>query len=794
MRLIRLFLLVFAFCVKAGSLSAQGRGFVEINGGGYVTSVLSCPVEKDLFYAKTDVGGVFRWQAASNTWKPLFGWVANDQTSYLGVEALAIDPQAPNKLYALVGTSYWNGGKSAILRSQDYGETYSITEVTSLFKANGNGSDRQKGESLAVDPNDGRILYCGSRYSNGLFKSTDSGVTWSAVSSFGAVANIDASISFVAFDPNSGEPGKASQTIYVGVFRTGNNLYVSHDGGTTWEVMAGSYSGGKPNRCWVYSDIFQTNLYITYGWVEGGDGAVMRYNTLYNQWYNITPSVGKTYSGICVDRDDPSKIVVSTYNQWNNRQEWGWADFIYYSEDGGATWKERASQSVATMDNNGVPWLRAAIHWIGCVTFDPYNPARVFAVSGNGIFHTDNIASTSGVKWKFMAEGLEEIVMLDGVSILGGPLITSVGDQGGFVHTNVDEAPSLKISQSTGFGYSTLVSGRIVRADDAGLLLSLDNGLTWTRLGANPKGLFKGTVGMSADGNVILWRVSEEGSHYCYRTTDFGKTWTEVPSGARDFIPMADPVNKDKFYSYDTSNGFMYVSEDGGATFRRKGAAGAGGNRRIAVAPGLEGHIWIGKGNNGITYTTDSGVTFKAIPVANCSAISIGKAYPGASYPTIFIYGKPSGSDVIGIYRSMDMGATWKRVDNDQRQYGHLANAGMIVADQNVPGRVYRSTAGIGIPYFDAEGLSSGIGSELSGSNTPICYPNPFSSSFTLELAGDVEVVEIYSITGSKVFEKQVGNIGLESLQLGQDLAPGVYLLRLRGKSASKVIKIRKLV
>jgi hypothetical protein len=62
------------------SIKAQQFGYVEIGGGGYVTSVIGCAAEPNLFYAKTDVGGAFRWQENSQTWKPLFAWVANNQT------------------------------------------------------------------------------------------------------------------------------------------------------------------------------------------------------------------------------------------------------------------------------------------------------------------------------------------------------------------------------------------------------------------------------------------------------------------------------------------------------------------------------------------------------------------------------------------------------------------------------------------------------------------------------------------------------------------------------------------
>src|ERR1019366_244543 len=88
-------------------------------------------------------------------------------------------PSDPNRLYLAAGT--YSRNPAAILRSDDQGKTFEVTEVP--FRMGGNEDGRSNGERLAVDPNDGKILFFGSR-SAGLWKSTDRGVTWNAVASF----------------------------------------------------------------------------------------------------------------------------------------------------------------------------------------------------------------------------------------------------------------------------------------------------------------------------------------------------------------------------------------------------------------------------------------------------------------------------------------------------------------------------------------------------------------------------------------------------------------------------------
>jgi len=69
MKFISVTLIFLIFNLFPNLLKAQSFGYVEIGGGGYVTSVIGCPTEPNLFYAKTDVGGMFRWQESTQSWK-----------------------------------------------------------------------------------------------------------------------------------------------------------------------------------------------------------------------------------------------------------------------------------------------------------------------------------------------------------------------------------------------------------------------------------------------------------------------------------------------------------------------------------------------------------------------------------------------------------------------------------------------------------------------------------------------------------------------------------------------------
>ena len=107
-----------------------------------------------------------------------------EDLNLMGVESIAVDPSDANKVYLACGTyTAPEVPDGAILRSSDQGRTFKRSNVP--IKFGGNEAGRGNGERMAVDPNDGRILFLGTRKS-GLWKSADGAVTWTKVESFPA--------------------------------------------------------------------------------------------------------------------------------------------------------------------------------------------------------------------------------------------------------------------------------------------------------------------------------------------------------------------------------------------------------------------------------------------------------------------------------------------------------------------------------------------------------------------------------------------------------------------------------
>jgi hypothetical protein len=489
---------------------------------------------------------------------------------------------------------------------------------------------------------------------------------------------------------------------------TGDNFYVSEDGGETWFTVDGRPTDLMPQRAVMASDGM---LYITYGNGAGPHGhwavpepfergAIWRLDTSTNTWTNITPpGYTRPFGGISVDLNDPKRIVASTINTWLNQGGSAWGDRFFISENGGDTWRDLGT---LTRDPNGIPWIQGhAIHWTGSIEFDPFNTSRVFVTSGNGIFITEDI-DASFTTWKFTVRGLEETVPLNLISIPEGPIISAIGDYDGFVHHDVTEYSQIhepQMGTTNGLAFAAQQPNLVVRSGSR-LYRSQNTGESWTVINRPNTSLTQGKLALSADGSVLLW--SPENSSETYRTIDWGQNWTTATGVTDNNVrPVADPVNPDVFYIYNPgSGGRILISTDGGESFEQAGTPGGGGSRIIRTVSGREGDIWVARLSNGLWRSVDSGSTFQVINGVDAArAVGFGKEAPEADYPAIYIWGTVDG--VTGIFRSIDEGEIWKHINDDDHQYGGPGNAQIVMGDANIFGRVYMTTVGRGIVYGD---------------------------------------------------------------------------------------------
>ncbi|EKX60074.1 xyloglucanase [Streptomyces ipomoeae] len=725
----------------------------RIDGGGFVPGIVFNRKEKNLAYARTDIGGAYRWVESSKTWTPLLDSVGWDDWGHTGVVSLASDSVDPNKVYVAAGTytNSWDPGNGAILRSSDRGASWQKTNLP--FKLGGNMPGRGMGERLVVDPNKNSVLYLGAPSGKGLWRSTDSGVTWSQVTNFPNVGNYvqdpsdtsgyasdNQGIVWVTFDESTGTSGNATKTIYVGVADKDNAVYRSTDAGATWSRLAGQPTGYLAHKGVL--DATNGYLYLSYsdkgGPYDGGKGQLWRYATATGAWTNISPvAEADTYygfSGLTVDRQKPGTVMATAYSSW-------WPDTqIFRSTDSGATWTRAWDYTSYpnrsnryTMDVSSSPWLTwganpsppeqtPKLGWMTeALEIDPFNSNRMMYGTGATIYGTENLGNwDSGGQFTIrpMVQGLEETAVNDLASPpSGAPLLSALGDIGGFRHTDLTKVPSMMFTQpnfttTTSLDFAETSPNTVVRVGnlDSGphIAFSTDNGANWFA-GTDPSGVSGGgTVAAASDGSRFVWSPAGTGVQY---TTGFGNAWqasSGIPAGA---IVESDRVDPRTFYGF--KSGKFYVSTDGGATFTASSASGlpSGDSVRFKALPGTKGDIWLAGGATdgayGLWHSTDGGASFtKLSNVAQADTIGFGKAATGASYQTLYTSAKIGG--VRGIFRSTDKGATWTRINDDAHQWGWTGGA--ITGDPRIYGRVYIATNGRGVIYGDTSDTGGGGG------------------------------------------------------------------------------------
>jgi hypothetical protein len=720
------------------------RNVVINGGGGFVPGIVFNTTEPNLIYARTDIGGAYRWDESAQRWIPLLDWIGFDDWNLIGVDSLATDPIDPNRLYIAAGTytNEWTNQNGAILRSTDRGNTFQRTNLP--FKVGGNMPGRSMGERLAIDPNQNSILYLGARSGNGLWRSTNFGASWSRVTSFPVAGTYveDPSNSYtgdiigvvwVTFDRRTATPGNTTQTIYVGVADTGNSIYRSTNGGATWSAVPGQPTGFLPHHGVLASNGM---LYISYsdgaGPYDGEKGDVWRFDTATGAWTQISPVPSSSsdnyfgYGGLTVDAQNPNVIMVAALNSW-------WPDTILFrSVNGGATWTRiwdwtsfplrsfRYLQNITAAPwltfnaNPQLPEITPKLGWmVGDLEIDPFNSNRMMYGTGATIYGSDDLTvwdTGAQIHISVKANGLEETAVLDLISPpSGAPLLSGLGDICGFRHNSLTAVPAAMMGSptfvsTTSLDYAELSPTFIVRVGNANAGtnrsgFSFDGGTSWFQGSTEPGGVNGGgTVAAAANASRVVWSPSGAAVHV---STNNGSSWTQsagIPSGAR---VGSDRVNPMKFYG--VANGTFYVSVNGGANFTAA-ATGLPSNSKFKAVPGREGDIWLAGAEGGLWRSTNSGASFTRVTnVEEADTIGFGASAPGQSYMALYSSAQVNG--VRGIFRSTDTGATWVRINDDQHQYGSTNAA--ITGDPRVFGRVYISTNGRGIIYGEPSGVAN---------------------------------------------------------------------------------------
>lgn len=566
-----------------------------IPGGGYVTGLIYHKKQPGILYARTDIGGTYRFDREDKIWHSLINHVTSENLAETYPIALALDDAHPEWLYIVSGV---NGVPNGVLSiSEDYGRTFTYKKMPMMV--HGNLSGRGTGYRLVVDQNDNHVLYFASQRA-GLWKTSDRGDTWQRL----PLEEDYATCVWVSDDSKTIVVGTAGYTTRVDDSLRGHSLYVSYDAGKCFEklmmpenviVEDSKMNGLVASRYdydgkYLYMTLNMTgrwNYIVDMGYsCDTGDmigGKVIRYCFEAGRivgYDDITPDMDGVHTtgylnygfgGICSCPSKPGLVACSTLCR-----EKEYPEAIYISEDYGNTWKI----SLCGLAEGGI-YFRSSymlprynggeslLHWQSDVKIDPFNPNELWFNSGTGVFTTDALL-TDNPAYHDYCDGIEETVHLNVYGPLDGEvqLVDIVGDLGGFAFRDLDKPCANSFDDAEGNRYITCINADLSDVDcclaiitargnwkgktKGGLIRTEDGFKTYQRIAMpfdiggkvadqlrrieNPN-TNPGWVAMSPDGENIIWSIADNIDlpiDLVIVSQDGGKTFTQVKVYDRD--------------------------------------------------------------------------------------------------------------------------------------------------------------------------------------------------------------------------------------------------------------------
>lgn len=614
-----------------------GRSWGNISDGyfgGSIGAVEVAKSDKNIIYVgggeKTLRGnvssgyGIWKTEDAGKTWQS--AGLKNSRH----VPRIRIHPTDANVVYAAVlGNIYKPTKDRGVYKSTDGGKTWRKT----LFVNEQSGA-----VDLIMDPNNPRVLYASTwraqrtPYSlssggdgSALWKSTDSGETWTEISKHKGFPTDTLGIIGVTVSP------KNSNRVWAIVEnKEKGGLYRSDDGGETWSQVNSERK--LRQRAWYY-----TRLYAD---TEDADVVYVL-----NVRYHKSSDGGKTFSTFNAPHGDHHDLWIAPED--SKRMIIGDDGGAQVSYDGGETWSTYYNQPTAqfyrvTTDNafpyriyaaqqdnstirvkhrsdggsiSEADWESTAGGESAHIAVDPTDNDIVYGGSYGGFLTRQNhkTGTTRGINvWPdnpmgYGAEGMKYRFQWNFPIIFSKHNPKKLYTFSNHVHVTENEGQSWTLlsddltrndptklvssggpitQDNTGVEYygtifaaneSPLKEGLLWVGSDDGLLhVSKDGGTTWDNVtptimpewsminSIEPSAFEEGTCYVAA----TRYKLGDF-TPYLYKTTDYGQTWTMITDGITNEhftrVVREDPKRKGLLYA-GTETG-MYISFNDGATW-----------------------------------------------------------------------------------------------------------------------------------------------------------------------------------------------------------------------------------
>lgn len=616
----------------AGAVWAPMGPFGVSTGGGAgrLNFLRFDPTNSNTMYVGAPDGGLWKSTNSGASWS-----TNTDQLTVIGCSDIAIDPTNTQIMYLATGDgdagdSYSTG----ILKSIDGGLTWSPTGLT-WTASQGNLISK-----ILINPSTPTTLLAAT--SLGIYRTTNSGTTWTLVQSTNRFYDIE----FKPSDPNT-------------VYASGTVIYKSTNNGVNWtQVTSGVPSTGVERMSLAVSVANSAFVYILAG--QSSDQGLLGIYKSTDSGTTFTLTKGPTAPNllgwnsnggdaggqafydlaIAVSPTDANLVLVGGVNIWK-------------STNGGTSWTLNAQWT-----GSGAPYVHSDHHDI---VFLPGSGTTYFSACDGGLFKTVN----NGTAWTDISSNLTiaQQYRLSQSATTEGLIIAGHQDNG------INKLSATAWSQIKGGDgmdcfidrtNNSIMYGAYVYGDYA---RSTNGGSTWSTINT---GIPNGQG--SADW-LSVWHQDPTttttlyagGRAALYKTTNSGTSWSAVgtPSGTGNIIEFAiAPSNNQIIYSVKSNA--ISKSINGGTAWTNITGSIPTSNyfTNIAVHNTNPNIVWITisgfNSSNKVFKTIDGGTTWTNIstglPNIPCNAIVFQN---GATNDPIYI-----GTD-IGVYYRDNLAGSW---------------------------------------------------------------------------------------------------------------------------------------
>jgi photosystem II stability/assembly factor-like uncharacterized protein len=583
-------------------------------------------------FAGAASGGVFKTSDGGTTWTPVF-----DDQAAMSIGALAIAPSAHNVIWAGTGEAFYIRNTTSIgngiYKSVDSGRTWTHMGL------DGTGRIAR----IVIDPTNPDIVFAaavGSGFApsqdRGVFRTTDGGKTWKRV----LFVDENTGAADIAIDPSN------PQTLIAAAWQLsihtwnldsggpGSGVYLSHDGGTTWQRVTGhglpTHPVGKIAVAIAPSDgermyaLIQDDHPGFYRSDDGGESW-----RLVNQTNGIDERA-PYYTRFVVDPHDENRIYFISV-------------FISLSLDGGATTK-----TVSGGGDNHDFWI------------DPADSQRMLIASDLGLSLTNN----QGKTWNDVKLPIAQIYHVyadDAVPY--------------FVYGNQQDNGSWRISSNPWGGGISAKAEIKVGGCESGFTVPDTTNDTIVYSGCYDGGLDRFDLDTMQTRDIKVWPEAQ----YGWTPADVKYRWNWT-------FPIAlSPNDHNRVY---VGSQFVHETTDGGASWKiispdltrndkshQQDSGGPGHDNlytfdgatlmAIAESPKASGLIWAGSNDGLLHVTRDGGAHWTDVTAhipnlphwATINNIEPSHFDAGTAY--IAVDDHMQGNDAPLIYKTTDTGASW---------------------------------------------------------------------------------------------------------------------------------------